>query len=511
MNASVNQTTFVLEFTRILWREALLNKSKIVLVYAIVSLLVVSVGLVFPKRFETSTTLYADQQNIIKPLLAGKAAITRVQDQAKVVREVIYSPRILGQVVIDANLLVGNETPAEIERISNRLRSGIKVKNIGSNFIRLQYNSATPDQTYDVLTSVSDRFIRDTSERKRKESREAFQFIASQVKSYKNQLQQAEKSLKEFKSNNVDGTEASARGRISSLQANIEEMNLDIADTQIRVRSLDKELKAENQFINKRYRAEVFLDQIREKSRVLETLRLSYTETYPDVVAVKLQIEDLQMSLQEARQTTSGDDEPSQNDSNVNPLYEELRSKLSAAKVELATKLRRKDGTKKLLENEQIKLKRIVGKQADLSELTRDYQVTKSIYESMLERKETARLSMTLDIEGQGVKYKIQEPAAYPLTPKGLRFFHFAIAGPIIGFLIPFALLIVFIMVDPRVRFTDKVVSAVSVPVIGVVPHIQTVLSKRILKADILLLGLFMVAVGAVYVGIVLARHNGII
>lgn len=511
MNATVNQTTFVIEFARILWREILLNKGKIVLVYSIVSLIVVSIGLVFPKRYETSTTLYADQQNIIKPLLAGKAAITKVQDQAKVVREVIYSPRILGQVVADANLLAGNETPAEIERISNELRAGIKVRNIGSNFIRLQYSSSTPDKTYDVLTSVSDRFIRDTSERKRKESREAFQFIAGQVKSYKNQLQQAEQSLKEFKSGNVDGTEASARGRISALQANIEEMNLDIADTQIRVRSLEKELKAENQFINKRYRAEVYLEQIREKNQLLETLRLSYTETYPDVVAVKLQVEDLQRALEESREATAKDSEPSQKDSNVNPLYEELRSKLSTAKVELATKLRRKDGTQGLLKNEQDKLKRIVGKQADLSELTRDYQVTKSIYEGMLERKETARLSMTLDVEGQGVKYKIQEPAAYPLTPQGLRFFHFAIAGPFVGLLVPLALLVVFIMVDPRVRFTDKVASAVQVPVIGVVPHIQTVLSKRILKADILLLGLFMIAVGAVYIGIVLARHNGII
>ncbi|OUR99184.1 hypothetical protein A9Q81_11445 [Gammaproteobacteria bacterium 42_54_T18] len=514
MNAPVNQATFVLQFARTLWREILLHKGKILFCYAVVSLVVVSFGLVFPKKYETSTTLYADQQNIIKPLLSGKAAITKVQNQAKVVKEVIYSPRILNQVVVDAKLVKGGETPAQIEKMTNRLRAKIKVKNIGSNFIRLTYTDNSPDVTYDVLTSVSDHFIRDTSERKRKESREAFQFIASQVKTYKNQLQEAEQKLKRFKSTNVDGTEATARGRISELQAQLEEMKLDIDDAQIRMKSLERELKAENQFINKRFRSEVYLEQIRQKQKVLDTLKLTYTDTYPDVVSIRLQIEDLQRALTDSEnETDDGSSEGASNQKgrNINPLYEELRSKLSTAKVELATRLRRQQGTERLLSNEEKRLKRVAARQADLSELTRDYEVTRSIYEGMLGRKETARLSMTLDIEGQGVKYKIQEPAAYPLTPKGIRFFHFALAGPVAGVLAPIALLMVFILLDPRIRFVDKVKSVVSVPVLGVVPHIHTSLSKRIFKADIILLGVFVILVMSVYVGIILARHNSII
>ena len=74
--------------------------------------------------------------------------------------------------------------------------------------------------------------------------------------------------------------------------------------------------------------------------------------------------------------------------------------------------------------------------QAQLSELTRDYDVTKRVYEEMLGKK-TARLSMTLDIEGQGVSYRIQEAAQFPLRPTGLNFKHFAALGPILGFYYP--------------------------------------------------------------------------
>ena len=124
----------------------------------------------------------------------------------------------------------------------------------------------------------------------------------------------------------------------------------------------------------------------------------------------------------------------------------------------------------------------------------------------MLERKEAARLSMTLDIEGQGVKYKIQEPAAYPLVPTGLRFFHFALIGPFVGLIVPLALLVVFILVDPRIRFIAGLVSSTTIPILGVVPHIQTPLSKRLLKTDIVLLIIFLLVVMSVYVGVALAR-----
>ena len=292
-------------------------------------------------------------------------------------------------------------------------------------------------------------------------------------------------------------------------------MKLDIDDAQIRMKSLERELKAENQFINKRFRSEVYLEQIRQKQKVLDTLKLTYTDTYPDVVSIRLQIEDLQAALSESDSepapNISSNDGATQKNGNINPLYEELRSKLSTAKVELATRLRRQQGTERLLENEEKRLTRIAARQADLSELTRDYEVTRSIYEGMLGRKETARLSMTLDIEGQGVKYKIQEPAAYPLTPKGIRFFHFALAGPVVGVGVPIALLIVFILLDPRIRFVDKVRMSVTVPVLGVVPHIHTSLSKRIFRSDILLLGVFAILVMSVYIGIILSRHNGII
>src|SRR5690606_35186351 len=86
-----------------------------------------------------------------------------------------------------------------------------------------------------------------------------------------------------------------------------------------------------------------------------------------------------------------------------NPLYEELRKQLQAADVDLRGQKRRMQSLIHLQEQEYERAKRVAANQAELSELTRDYNVTRDVYEEMLQRKESARLSMTLDIEGQGV------------------------------------------------------------------------------------------------------------
>src|SRR5690606_25088328 len=131
-----------------------------------------------------------------------------------------------------------------------------------------------------------------------------------------------------------------------------------------------------------------------------------------------------------------------------NPLYEELRKQLQAADVDLRGQKRRMQSLVHLQEQEFERAQRVAANQAQMSELTRDYNVTRDVYEDMLQRKESARLSMSLDIEGQGITYRIQEPATFPLKPTGLYFIHFAVIGPFLGILFPLGLLLIYVMLD---------------------------------------------------------------
>ncbi len=92
---------------------------------------------------------------------------------------------------------------------------------------------------------------------------------------------------------------------------------------------------------------------------------------------------------------------------------------------------------------------------------------------------------MTLDIEGQGVTYKIQEPAKYPLFASGLRFIHFALAGLAAAVVIPIGLILAYIFLDPRIRFSNAIEEQFDVPLLGEIPHLVSNPIKRMRKVDV--------------------------
>ena len=78
---------------------------------------------------------------------------------------------------------------------------------------------------------------------------------------------------------------------------------------------------------------------------------------------------------------------------------------------------------------------------------------------------------MTLDLAGKGVTYKVLEPAIFPILPTGLRFLHFAIAGPLVGIIIPLGLLIALVFFDGKIRFSDQLEDLYPGIVLAVIPE----------------------------------------
>lgn len=498
----------LLAYLPVIFREFWEHKFKVLLCIGVISMAVLAVGMGWKANFKTSATLFADNQNILKPLLAQSAAVNQVENQIRVVRDAISAPRLLRSVVESIYPPEEFESAADVERTVSMVRDSLQVQGLGGSHIKISFEDNSPERAYDVLNAVIDKFIKESSDDMRSDSKEAFQFIDSQVKQYKNQLVSAEEQLKQFKARNFDGREADVDGRIASLRSSLEEMKINMDEERTRVDALRKRLESEDRTLVKSYKSDVYKERLVELQNRIDNLLLTYQESYPDVVNLRLQMEDITVAMMEAQasQNASSDNSSEQG---VNPYYEELRSRLLDAEVGLSSGTRRMQATEQLLEAEYKRRERIAAHQAELSELTRDYTVTKRIYDDMLERKEKARLSMTLSIEGQGVNYKIQEPAEFPLKPEGLRFLHFVLLGPILGLLVPMGLVVAYVIVDYRIRFPWD--PAIRVPVLAVTPHVRTRFSQRVIRTDFFWLVLLILVLGGSYIGLALAHREGII
>jgi len=485
-------------------RELINFKTLAVVLFMAASFAVLVSGLFWPKKYITSSLLYADVSNIIQPLLKGRAEVTGF-DRSEQAREVIYTRRIMEEVGKKTGLLTPTMGQDQQESIINVLRLKTKVIPEGKNYFRIEYSHKLPDKSFEVLNALVNVFIEDSARKKREESYGAFKFIDAQVQTYKGQLELAEKNLKEFKAVNRDGTEASVNARIGGLREAIGELSLTIAEQRNTVTLLEQQLRDESKYLQAKVKVDNYQSRMQVLKAQLDQLRLSYTDSYPDVLALKDQIANLQKetdSVSGRQQVVSNSGE-----NDVNPLFEDLRKSLAEARLQYSTQTRRLAYLENQLQEEFSRSARVAEGQAELSDLTRDYDVTRQVYEEMLERKESARLSMTLDIEGQGVSYKIQEPAIFPLRSAGLQFFHFAILGPFLGLLLPIGLVGAYVVLDPRVRSAALLADQLpeDIEILGVIPHVNTPFSKRVLRADVLMLaivcGVGMALYGAVVVG----------
>lgn len=484
-------------------RELIQFKSAVAAMFIVTSFVVLLVGYLYPKQYVTTSLLYADVTNIITPLLKGRAVSSELQRPAKA-REVLYTSRIMHAVVREAGLAAADAPPETMDYFVDHIRKNTAITVEADNYFRVTYTDLDPDLSFNIHNALIKVFISDAANTQREESRGAYQFIDEQVKSYQRKLQDAENRLKDFNSSNRDGTSQAAAARIEQLRQQIEELQIRIDEQGARATSLESQLNTEGRFLAKRSKVDAMVERLGEMQSQLDSLRLSYQETYPDIVSIKVQIAELEASItaEESRESTGS---ASSAAGAANPYYQQLRSHLADSRVEQGTMRKRKTVLEKMLTEEYARSERIAERRAELTELTRDYDVTRDVYEEMLQRKEAARLSMTLDIEGQGVSYKVQQPAVFPKSPSGIQFWHLALAGPFIGLLMPLGLLVVYVLVDPRIRFTNVLQDLLppDVMLLGVVPHYNTPVAKRMLKSDMLAYGSLALVALAVYVGLV--------
>lgn len=488
------------EIIHTLLGEFYVRRNTVFVMFVVISLSMLAVGSLIPKRYTSFTIIHVDSTNILQPLMQGAAEATKAIDHVANAQEIIFGERIMKNVLKEAGWLKTNPSEVEQEKIKQDLKKNINITDIGNSLIRIEYRDSKPMRAYVTAKTLGELFINEGERSKMEESQAAYDFIEKQVNEYLTKLTKVEDELRAFRSDNPDarpGLDTEISNRIATLQANIEQARLDVRETMIRRDSLKEQLSGEAAITISQSKEGQYRGKIAELQTQLETLRLDYNETYPDIVRIKHQIEDLKQSmLEEINRRTSAQGQAKKQGATyvdesimLNPLYQQLRSELSQTETQIATLNARIAETNKMIANEYDRARRIHGGEATLTKLTRDYQVNQEIYQDLLRRKENAHVSRSLDQENRGLTFKIQEPAKIPLLPTGLRFIHFAAAGLVLGIFVPFGLLYVMLQIDPRIRFGKIISSEVGIPVLAEISRITS--SSELQKANVNLVFLY--------------------
>lgn len=121
-----------------------------------------------------------------------------------------------------------------------------------------------------------------------------------------------------------------------------------------------------------------------------------------------------------------------------------------------------------------------------LARLHRDYNVNATIYQTLLQKLETARISQTLEQSDKGTKFRVLEPARLPLKPAKPNKPLILLGGLILGIGMGSVLIYILELSDDSLRTVEEARYLLELPILGSIMTIrpeQLIAQERLRKA----------------------------
>jgi polysaccharide chain length determinant protein (PEP-CTERM system associated) len=216
--------------------------------------------------------------------------------------------------------------------------------------------------------------------------------------------------MAEFKKNNV-GFMPDEKGdffaRIRQSQQEIDETKSALTQARQRYSLLRKQLSGETPMLGGSN------DKLRSYREQLVDLLTEYTAEHPDVQSLQSKIADLEAG------GPGGTIDRLDEDSEYNPVYQELKVQESQARIEVGRLQIQLGEKQKILEQLQQSIDVIPQVEADLAKLNRDYEITRERYKSLVERRESARLAQSVDQSSSAINFRVIDAPVVPYLPSG--------------------------------------------------------------------------------------------
>ncbi|MBX3703180.1 MAG: hypothetical protein KF822_05350 [Steroidobacteraceae bacterium] len=392
-----------------------------------------------PDLYEAKARVYVDTRTPLRPLLTGVAADQDVESQIVMVRQALLGGPHLERVAREADLLLRAATPEERQKLIADMAGRIEIEleppvtrdpRIPNTFYRIAYRDRDRGKAIKVVDVLLNAFVEDTFGTKRGGAENAQAFLEDQLKQYRERLTAAENALAEFKRRNIGMVPGESGGffqRLDQEAANVQRVEQQLRVALSRKTELERQLRGESPFVPSAQAAMQgaggqppadTASRIQETQARLDDLLLRYTDRHPDVIAAKQTLEDLKARQQQELEAVRRGDPGAAAvaGASANPVYQNIQLQLHDTDVQIAA-LRGELGDYR---NNVAALRRALDTapevEAEFTRLTRDYDVTQTQYNNLLQRLEQARVSEDAQRTGI-VEFQIVDPPAAPFSP----------------------------------------------------------------------------------------------
>ena len=378
------------------------------------SLGVIGVSLI-PNQFKATTTILVDPQKIPERYVASTITSDPNAHLSTLTQQVLSASR-LQEIIDQLNLYPNLRKRKSREELVEYMRSKIKIElkqgsEQGLSSFTISYIDENRWQVAQVANQLASSFIDWNLKTRQQQALLTTEFLSNQLEKAQKSLQEQEAALQNFRMAHVGATPDQLDGNLQALSR----LQADVQTNSDAIGRLDEE-----RILLTQPRPEVPRDPstlgergrlLQERSRLeseLATLRRQYTDTYPDVVTTKSQLESVKARLATLPAPAAGSVEDY--DPSTQMRLNLINKEIERHKQQLAD-LRRQIGAY------QGKVQSVPILETQLAELTRNYETSRQNYQSLLDKRLSAGMSEDLERKQQAERFTVLDLAGTPERP----------------------------------------------------------------------------------------------
>lgn len=453
-----------------------------VLPLLIVPFVVILLAATSQKQYTNHATILIEESALLNPYLDDLSFSFDLSNRIAALRTLVISRKVLIAVAKETQLVPGNASPADIEKIHQKLSKALSLSLVGDELVRINFTWHDQAKMKLVLEKVVEKFIERLLAPTRTSLDTSEQFFYQQLVSLRDELELSEESLAIFKAKNSNTLPAvlhSNRQTFDKLLSDQQQKSIILSGAQAKLKALTTKMGQANPILGR------IEEKIITAESELSFLKTRYTEKHSKVISKKRELQSIrnrqQLLIENGKELDPTNIEqlwqmantlPSGGDGESSVLVSQILN-LEDAKNAVTQHQQEFDMLEQQVSTVSDRLLVTSDIEKQLRKLERDYDVKQSLYKDMLSRYEMAKVTGKLvKYEGPD-KVKTIERAYSPTQPINTSLAISIIVGIILGLFTSSTIVFVATLFDSHLKDIQTIEKLSALEVVTILPIVK--------------------------------------
>jgi polysaccharide chain length determinant protein (PEP-CTERM system associated) len=457
-----------------------------------------------PDLFRSETLILVVPQRIPESYVRSTVT-SRIEDRLRSISEQIRSRTRLEQLIVEFDLYPVARATRPMEEVVQIMDSQITVETVRGDSFRIAFEAADAMTPVKVTTRLAQMFIEENQRDRTNTAEDTNRFLESQLADAKARLLQHERKLEAFRVTHSGELPSQMQSNLQVIQATqnqiealAESMNRD-RDRRLLLEKSIAESQGEESIQVETPTEAVGADPLDVAQGELQALEARLTPNHPDVIAKRRAVQQMQQARSAAAKRPADATTPTAPSTPRSGRERRAQDEIDRIDAQLRLKETESARLQGIARDYQRRVEAVPTRETQMTELMRDYQTLQQIYTGLLGKKEESSIAANLERRQIGEQFKVLDPARpseRPFSPNRVRL---NAMGALTGLVFGLCLAGLLEYRDTSLRSEEDVVKTLALPVLAVIPVMESPQEERRRRRRVAFVG----AAGVVGLGIV--------